>query len=104
MQQSPGLQRDSQDTVLSSSLVAKIFEAPPGGIVQSPQGVGQNFIIAQVTGVQHTPAAGADFDAGAKQLSLQAGNDFTISYANAARDREGVKVNQQMLTSALGQQ
>ena len=104
VQQSPGLQRDSQDTVLSSSLVAKIFEAPPGGIVQSPQGVGQNFIIAQVTGVQHTPAAGADFDAGAKQLSLQAGNDFTISYANAARDREGVKVNQQMLTSALGQQ
>ena len=104
MQQSPGLQRDSQDTTLSSSLVQKIFEAAPGGIVQAPQGVGQNFIIAQVTGIQHNPPTGGDFDAGAKQLSLQASSDLTISFANATRDREGVKVNQQMLTSALGQQ
>ncbi len=104
VQQSQGLQRDSQDTTLSSSLVQKIFEAGPGGIVQAPQGVGQNFIIAQVSGIQHTPPTGKDFDDGAKQLSLQAGNDITISFANAARDREGVKVNQQLLASAIGQQ
>ena len=103
VQQSPGLTRNSADTTFSAELVQKIYDAPPGGIVQSQQAVGQNFIIAQVTGIQHE-AAGADFAAGAAQLSLQAGGDFAIAYANAARDREGVKVNQQMLQSALGQQ
>src|SRR5262249_22504213 len=104
LQQSPGLARNSQDVTFSSELVQKIFDAPAGGIVEAPQLVGQNFIIAQVTGIQHTPPAGGDFDAGAKQLSEQASGDLTLSYASAARDREGVKVNQQVLNSALGQQ
>jgi len=104
VQQSPGLARNSSDTTFSQGLVEKIFDAPPGGIVEAPQTAGQNFIIAQVSGIQHDATTGADFAAGAAQLSQQAGGDISISYANAARDREGVKVNQQMLQSALGQQ
>ena len=104
VQQSPGLARNSADTTFSAALVQKIFDAPPGGVVEAPQAVGQNFIIAQVSGIQHDTTTGADFAAGAAQLSLQAAGDISISYANAARDREGVKVNQQMLQSALGQQ
>ena len=57
-----------------------------------------------MSGIQHDATAGADFAAGAAQLSQQTAGDISISYANAARDREGVKVNQQMLQSALGQQ
>ena len=101
---STGLARDSHDTTLSGELVSKIFAAAPGGIAEAPQAVGPNFIIAQVTGIQHSTPAGDDFARGAGQLSAQAGGDLTITYANAARDREGVKVNQQMLQSALGQQ
>jgi peptidyl-prolyl cis-trans isomerase D len=104
VQQSPGLARNSADTTFSQALVEKIFDAPPGGIVEAPQAVGPNFIIAQVSGIQHDSTTGPDFAAGAAQLSLQAAGDISISYANAARDREGVKVNQQMLNSALGQQ
>jgi hypothetical protein len=37
-------------------------------------------------------------------LSQQAASDLSVSFANASRLREGVKVNQQMLQSALGQQ
>ncbi len=104
VQQSPGLARNSADTTFSQGLVEKIFDAPASGIVEAPQAAGQNFIIAQVSGIQHDATAGADFAAGAAQLSLQTAGDISISYANAARDREGVKVNQQMLQSALGQQ
>jgi peptidyl-prolyl cis-trans isomerase D len=104
VQQSPGLARNSSDTTFSQDLVGKIFDAAPGGIVEAPQAAGQNFIIAQVTGIQHDTTSGTDFAAGATQLSEQAAGDVSISYANAARDREGVKVNQQMLQSALGQQ
>ena len=104
VQQSPGLARNSSDTTFSQGLVEKIFDAPPGGVVEAPQAAGQNFIIAQVSGIQHDATIGADFAAGAAQLSQQTAGDISISYANAARDREGVKVNQQMLQSALGQQ
>ena len=43
-----------------------------------------------------------DFQGGRAQLSQQAASDISVSFANAARLREGVKINQQMLQSALG--
>ncbi len=104
VQQSPGLARNSADTTFSSAMLTKIFAAPAGGIVQSAQGVGANFIIARVTGISHQPAQGPEFDAGAAQLSQQAATDFSVSFATGARQMEGVKVNQQMLQTALGQQ
>ena len=104
LQQSPGLARNSSDTTFSAPLVQRIFAAAPGQIVEAPQGTGNNFIIARVTGIAHSVSAGAEFDAGRQQLSQQAASDLTVSFANASRLREGVKVNQQMLNSALGQQ
>jgi peptidyl-prolyl cis-trans isomerase D len=104
VQQSPGLARDSHDTTLSADLVQKIFDAAPNGIVEAPQAVGANFIIAQVSGIQHNAPSGPDFANGAGQLSAQAAGDLSITFAGAVRDREGVKINQQMLQSALGQQ
>jgi peptidyl-prolyl cis-trans isomerase D len=104
VQQSPALARNTSDTTFSSALVTKIFNAAPGAVVEAPQAVGPNFIIARVTGVSHSAPAGQEFEGGRAQLSQEAASDISVSFANAARLREGVKVNQQMLQSALGQQ
>ncbi len=103
VQQSPALAHTTNDTTFSSDLVAKIFQAKPGQVVEAPQGAG-NYIIARVTGIAHTAATGPEFASGRAQLSQAAASDFAVSFANAARLREGVKVNEQMLQSALGQQ
>ena len=104
VQQSPALSRNTSDTTFSAQLVSKIFSAAPGAVVEAPQAVGLNFIIARVTGISHAAATGADFQGGRAQLSQAAATDISVSFANAARLREGVKVNQQMVQSALGQQ
>jgi peptidyl-prolyl cis-trans isomerase D len=104
VQKSQAIGRGSSDTTFSAAMVDKIFQAKPGAIVEAPQGTGANFIIAQVTGVAHGTPGGAQFDGGRAQLSQQAASDLSVSFANASRLREGVKVNQQMLQSALGQQ
>ena len=104
VQQSPALSRNTSDTTFSAQLVAKIFTAAPGAVVQAQQGVGPNFIIARLTGIAHSATTGPDFAGGRTQLSQAAASDISVSFANAARAREGVKVNQQMLQSALGQQ
>jgi peptidyl-prolyl cis-trans isomerase D len=103
VQQSPALSHSTNDTTFSTDLIQKIFQAQPGQVVQSPQGAG-NYIIARITGIAHTAATGPEFSSGRVQLSQAAASDFAGSFANAARLREGVKVNEQMLQSALGQQ
>ena len=104
VQQSQSIGRGSSDTTFSAAMVQKIFDAPAGGVVEAPQGVGPNFIIARVSGIAHGAPSGPLFEGGKGQLSQQAASDISVSFANAARLREGVQVNQQMLQSALGQQ
>ena len=36
-------------------MVAKLFDAPPGGMDSAPQGAAGNYIIARVTGIAHPP-------------------------------------------------
>lgn len=104
VQKSQAIGRGSSDTTFSAAMVQKIFDAPQGGIVEAPQSVGANFIIAKVSGIAHANPGGADFTGGQAQLSQQAASDLSVSFANASRLREGVKVNEQLLQSALGQQ
>jgi peptidyl-prolyl cis-trans isomerase D len=104
VQQSPLLTRGTNDTTFSADLVQKIFQAKPGEVVQASQATGANYIVARVTGIAHTSATGSDFTAGRAQLSQSAASDIAVSFANNARLREGVKVNEQMLQAALGQQ
>ena len=102
VQQSPSLARNTNDTTFSSALVAKLFEAAPGAVVEAPQGTGGNYIIARLTGIAH-PASPRDATfALRQQVSEQAAADFSISFANAARLRQGVKVNQKVLQQATG--
>ena len=104
VQQSPALSRNTNDTTFSSALVGKLFDAPPGGVVQAPQGAGGNYIIARLTGIDHlqTPATKQAAFALRAQVSEQAASDFTLSYSNAARQQQGVKVNEKLLQQATG--
>jgi peptidyl-prolyl cis-trans isomerase D len=106
VQQSPALSRDTGDTTFSATLISQLFEAAPGSVVEAAQGSGGNYIIAKVTGIAHpqTPNAARIFAGGWDQLSQQAASDFTLSLANAERQRQGVTVNQQLLQQAIGGQ
>jgi peptidyl-prolyl cis-trans isomerase D len=106
VQQSPALSRDTGDTTFSAALISQLFEAAPGGVVEAAQGSGGNYIIAKVTGIAHpqTPNSAQIFAGGWEQLSQQAAGDFTLSLANAERQRQGVTVNQQLLQQAIGGQ
>ncbi len=104
VQQSPALARNTNDTTFSSALISKLFDAAPSGVVEAPQGTGGNYIIARVTGVTHaqSPAMQQASAALRAQVSEQAASDFSLSFANAARLQQGVKVNQKLLQQATG--
>ena len=104
VQQSPALARNTNDTTFSSALISKLFDAAPGGVVEAPQGTGGNYIIARITGVTHAQSAAMQQASAAlrAQVSEQAASDFSLSFANAARLQQGVKVNQKLLQQATG--
>ncbi|MBN9590254.1 MAG: hypothetical protein BGN85_10490 [Alphaproteobacteria bacterium 64-11] len=104
VQHSPALSRQTNDAVFSAELVQDVFNAAPGGVVWGPEGMTGNFVIARVSGIAHPPLNPNDpgYAQGAAQLSRAVAGDFTISLSNAARDRQGVKVNQQLVNSTIG--
>jgi peptidyl-prolyl cis-trans isomerase D len=104
IQKSPSLARNTSDTMFAAPMVASLFSAAPDAIVSGPQGLSGNYIIARVTGVAHPRVNPADpgYVGGVQQLSSSVASDFAIAVANAARARQGVKVNQQLVQSATG--
>jgi peptidyl-prolyl cis-trans isomerase D len=104
VQHSPQLSRNTNDTMFGAPVIARIFEAAPGGIVMGPQGISGNFIIAKVTGISHPLINPRDpnFQAGAQRLSGTVSGDFSIALANAARAKQGVKVNQKLVQTVVG--
>jgi peptidyl-prolyl cis-trans isomerase D len=102
VQKSPALARNTSDTTFSATLVAKLFDASPGEVVDAPQGTGGNYIIARLTGIAHPPAPPEASLQLRQQVSQQAAEDFSVSFSNAARLRQGVKVNEKMLQQATG--
>lgn len=100
----PALRRTKSDATFSPALVSSLFKVTPGSIVDGPMGTGGNYIIARVTGVLHPPLPEANpgYQQGVRQLSEQIAGDITISLAKAARDKEGVKINQSMVDRVLG--
>jgi peptidyl-prolyl cis-trans isomerase D len=106
VQHSPALTRQTNDTSFSSAFVQRLFDAPPGAIVSGQQGTSGNYILAKVTGITHPRLDPRDpgFQGGAAKLSQAVAGDFSISMANAAREHQGVKVNQKTLASVTGNQ
>jgi peptidyl-prolyl cis-trans isomerase D len=104
VEHSPALARNTDDTTFSAALVRKLFEAKAGGIVSGPQGRSGNFVIAKVTGVMHPRIlpGSPGFSEGAQQLSQSMAGDFSLALANAARNAQGVTVNQKLLDSTIG--
>ena len=91
------LQGSNEKQSLPDALLTKIFSVPEGDAVYAPTEEGGSYIIARVTGVKHPPAALLDMRMKqfATQVGTQVGADIDQSVAAAAREREGVTVNQQ---------
>jgi len=53
----------------------------------------------RVSGISHPPINPAELQSVAFRFSQQVAQDFAMDAANAARARQGVKVNQKLLTS-----
>jgi hypothetical protein len=106
VQHSPALTRQTSDTMFSAQFVQRLFEAAPGAVVAAPQGTSGNYILARITGITHIKLNPRDpgFRGGSARLSQAVAGDFSIAMANAARERQGVKVNQKMLASLTGAQ
>ena len=90
--------------IIVTGFRASLFNAAPDSIVSGPQGLSGNYIIARVTGIVHPRVNPNDpgYAGGVQQLSSSVAGDFGIAVANAARARQGVKVNQQLVQSATG--
>ena len=104
VQKSPALGRDTNDATFSAQTVNRLFTAPPGGVDVGPQGQSGNYMIALVSGISHPPVNPADpsFQAGVQRFSQTVAQDFAIDLANAARTRQGVRVNQTVVNSITG--
>jgi len=105
VQKSPALGRDTNDTMFSAPIITKLFAAAPGAVVSGPQGLSGNHIIARVTGIAHPAPNPGDpnFVGGMQRLSGTVAQDLSVSLANAARARQGVRVNQRLLDQTTGQ-
>ncbi|HVW73197.1 MAG TPA: SurA N-terminal domain-containing protein [Rhizomicrobium sp.] len=106
VQHSPALTRETNDTMFSAAFVQRVFAAQPGAVVSGAQGTSGNYILARVTGIAHPRLDPRDpgFQGGAARLSQAVAGDFSIAMANAARARQGVKVNQKMVASLTSNQ
>lgn len=104
-QQSGILTRGTAADPLPRELVTQIFNAAPGATVSGPSTKGDAYIIARVTGIAHPPSLAVDdprFQGFVRQLSDQLGDDLPNSFAAAARAKEGVSVNQQLVERVTG--
>jgi peptidyl-prolyl cis-trans isomerase D len=104
VQHSPALARDTNDALFSSQTVNRLFITPPGGVDVGPQGTTGNYMIALVSGIRHQVISPQDpaFQAGVAQFSQTVAQDFAVDLVNAARTRQGVRVNQTMVNSLTG--
>jgi len=103
VQHSPALTRDTNDATFSAQTVSRLFAAAPGGVDVGPQGTG-NYMIARLSGIRHEALNPQDpaFQAGVMRFSQSVAQDFGVDLAVAARTRQGVKVNQKLVSSLTG--
>jgi peptidyl-prolyl cis-trans isomerase D len=102
VQHSPALTRDTNDATFSTQTVARLFAAAPGGVDVGPQGTTGSYMIARLSGIRHQALDPRDPAFRATRFSQSVAQDFSIDLSNAARTRQGVKVNQKLVTSITG--
>jgi len=104
VQASPRLTHNTNDATFSSELVNALFAAAPGAAVYGPLGKGEGFIVARVTGIYHPlpPTDNPQYIQGVRLISQSVASDVAASFANDARDRQGVKINTKLLATVVG--
>ncbi len=104
VQAGPALTRQKNNDIFSDAALKNIFTAPPGGVAFGPLGKGEGYVIARVTGITHPPAIPGDprIRQVIQQLDGDLQQDITLTLAQAARDKQGVKINQKLLDQATG--
>jgi peptidyl-prolyl cis-trans isomerase D len=104
VQSSPALTHGTNDATFSSALVNALYAAAPGAAVYGPVGKGEGYIVARVTGIYHPlpPTDNPQVLQFEQMISQGIGSDVTASFAYAARDRQGVKINSKLVDSVLG--
>lgn len=101
---SKALIRRSPDDVFSQAALDALFDAMPGQTVFAPLGKGKGYVVARVSGIAHRlPSEQSPMYVQAvKQLSGNVGEDLVTSFAAAARDAQGVTINQKLVDSVVG--
>lgn len=104
VQHSKVLTRRGGDPAFSDVLTGALFDAAPGAAAYGAQNGGQAYIVARVTAVAHRlpPENSPDFARTVMAISRTVASDVATSFAYAARDKQGVKINQKLLDSAVG--
>jgi peptidyl-prolyl cis-trans isomerase D len=104
IQAGPPLTRQKGNDIFSEAALKSIFEAPPGGAASGPLAKGEGYVIARVTGITHPPVMAGDprIRQVIEQLDNDLQQDITLTLAKAARDKQGVKINQKNLDQATG--
>ncbi len=100
----PDPRRTASEPAFSPALVTNLFSVGYGGTVAGPALTGGGFIVARVTGILH-PTLTPDqpgYQQGLNELSGTIASDITASLANAARAKQGVKINQKLVDQAVG--
>jgi peptidyl-prolyl cis-trans isomerase D len=105
VQTGPALTRVTQNEVFSRPLVEAIFKAKFGGTVSGPAGKGDDFVVARVTGIRHMqPGIDArEFAMTRNALQGQLGEDLTLSLAQAAKEKQTVRVHPDLVRSVTGE-
>jgi peptidyl-prolyl cis-trans isomerase D len=104
VQASPALTHRTDDATFSSELVNALYAVSPGAAAYGPLGKGEGYIVARVTGIYHPlpPISSPEFRQGVRVISQGVASDVVASFANAARDRQGVKINDKLLATVVG--
>ncbi len=102
----PLVRNQQQAGPLPRDLREKIFKVPAGQAVYGPTADRSGYIIALVTAVNHPPpqiVGAAQLTRFGAPIGQQIGNDIAQSMARAARETEGVKINQQAVDRVAGE-
>ena len=104
VQSSPALMHATSDATFSASLVGALFAAAPGATVFAPKGDGNGYVVARVSGIFHPrpPLGDPQYIEGVRMISNTAAQDIGELMSMAARDRQGVTINQKMLDTVVG--
>lgn len=105
VQKSPGMQRQNPGTIFSQAVIAELFSKLPEVAVSGPAQNGEDYVVAMTTGVLNPPPPTGDpsFQRAVQELSGQLGSDVTLSLANAAQQKQGVKIYRDKVILVTGE-